>query len=463
MISYFNFKQFGQTVLITNDFGRYQFLTKDQFAGFLKNELSKEDPVYSELEKKFFILEKPSDILSEDKIYAIREMKNYLFTGTSLHIFVVTNACNLNCVYCQAKDKSSTLCGFMTPDIGKKAIRLALQSPSNDMTFEFQGGEPLLNFDVIKEMILESERLKGDKRISYTMVSNLLLLTDDKLDFLQKYKVNVSTSLDGPRHVQENNRRMKIKGSSYDVVMEGYQKLKERGIAAGAIETTTRYSLSYPEEIVDAYKDMGIPGMFIRPLTPLGFAKADWDEIGYEPEEFLDFYRKAFLRILEINKEGILFPELLAVYFLKKILQGFSLNYMELRSPCGAATGQLCYYYDGNVYTCDEGRMVAEMGNNAFKLGTVDSTYDELIDCPVCKATQAASVIESLPSCADCVYQPYCGVCPVVTYAMEGNVFPRSPKWYRCEVYKGIQDMLFEMIRENNDEIMAIFHRWIEN
>lgn len=462
MIGHLNFKQFENSILITNDFGRYQFLEKKQFAKLLNNRLLQTDPLYEELRKKHFIVENYYDLLSEERIHAIREMKNYLFSGTSLQIFVVTNTCNLNCIYCQAKHKGAKQRGMMTMEIGKKAIHLAMQSPSSDMTFEFQGGEPLLNFPVIKEMILEAERVKGDKKLSYTMVSNLFYLTDDKLEFLEKYNVRVSTSLDGPKHVQEYNRRNKGLKSSYDIVRQKYQHLQERGIGAGAIETTTRYSLKFPEEIVSTYLDMGMHGVFIRPLTPLGFAKADWAEIGYEPEEFLDFYRRALKKILEINQEGTIFPEFLASYFLKKIFKGFSYNYMELRSPCGAATGQLTYYYNGNVYTCDEGRMVAEMGDDAFKLGTVDNSYEEIINSPICKATQAASLLETMPSCSDCVYMPYCGVCPVVTYAMDGDIFPKRPKGYRCKIYMGIQDILFEYINKGEPEIMEVFRRWTD-
>ena len=461
MLNHFNFKRFNKGFLITNDFGKYLFLSNEEFQKYLSDNINKEDELYQVLKSKYFILESKSDLLADDKIHAIREIKNYLFGSTSLHIFAVTNACNLSCIYCQAKDKSSLLGGFMSPEIGKKAVGLALQSPCQDLTFEFQGGEPLLNFGVIKDMIEECERTKGEKRVQYTMVSNLLALTDDKLEYLAKYNVKVSTSLDGPRNVQEFNRRMKIPGSSYDIVCEQYKKLQKCGIGGGAIETTTRYSLKYAREIVDEYLNIGMKGIFIRPLTPLGFAKADWDQIGYTPEEFLVFYKEAFNRILEINKEGTVFPEFLATYFLKKILQGYSFNYMELRSPCGAVTGQLSYYYDGSVYTCDEGRMVSEMGDCAFKLGTVENSYDEIIESPVCKVTQAASVIESLPGCSDCVYQPYCGVCPVVTYAMDKDIFPRGPKGFRCKVYMGIQDFLFGLIEDGNDETMKILNSWI--
>ena len=120
--------------------------------------------------------------------------------------------------------------------------------------------------------------------------------------------------------------------------------------------------------------------------------------MGYSPEEFMAFYKKAFDHILDINKKGIHFPELHATYFLRKILHGDSDNYMELRSPCGAGIGQMSYYYNGNVYTCDEGRMMGEAGDDMFLLGNVHSdSYDDMVGKKTCRAVCAASVVETLP------------------------------------------------------------------
>lgn len=201
--------------------------------------------------------------------------------------------------------------------------------------------------------------------------------------------------------------------------------------------------------------------MFIRPLTPLGFAKDDWSKIGYSAEEFLNFYRETFEYILKLNKEGTFFSELTATYFLSKILNGTAYNFMELRSPCGAGIGQMCYYYDGNVYSCDEGRMVAEAGDPAFKIGTVDNSYDEIVQNPICKALVISSTNEAIPACSDCVYQPYCGVCPIINYALEGDIFTRSVKNYRCKIYKGIQDILFNIII-NRPEDKKILESWLQ-
>ena len=110
---------------------------------------------------------------------------------------------------------------------------------------------------------------------------------------------------------------------------------------------------------------------------------------------------------------------------------------MELRSPCGAGIGQVAITANGNVYTCDEGRMMAEAGDEAFCLGNVfDHDYDDWIHSSCCEAICSASLLDTLPGCCDCVYKPYCGVCPVVNYAIYGNIMHVSSE--RCKIYKGI-------------------------
>ncbi len=102
---------------------------------------------------------------------------------------------------------------------------------------------------------------------------------------------------------------------------------------------------------------------------------------------------------------------------------------MELRSPCGATLGQMSYYYDGNIFTCDEGRMLYEMGDSSFLLGNVyNDSYMDMIGSDICKTLCKSSIIESLPKCNNCVYQPYCGTCPVVNYASDKDLFSKNPK-----------------------------------
>lgn len=448
--NYFNFKQWKDKMLLTNEQGRYILLGKRDFLNLVNKRydlLSKE--ILQTLKDRFFIYDIDEDIFIEKVANAYRDNKQYLFSATSLHIFVMTNACNMCCVYCQAQDSAQEKKGKMQEMTAKAAVDIALQSPNEYLTFEFQGGEPLLNFETIKYIVEYSEQNKNHKQIQYSLVTNTLLLNEEMIQFFKKYDVSISTSLDGCKEVHNSNRP-KIDGDgTYDYVSRNIKWLQSNDIQVGAIETTTKISLKNAEKIIETYHNLGLNHLFIRPLTPLGYAKEHWAEIGYEPEEFLKFYKQCILILLEHNRNGIRMSEGHARIFLKKILTGYSENYMELRSPCGAGIGQMAYYYDGNIYTCDEGRMVAEMGDQMFCLGNVNySTYDDLMENRVCKVTCQASVLESLPGCCDCVYHPYCGVCPVISYASDNSIYTRESNIYRCKIYKGILDILFEILLE---------------
>lgn len=464
MINHFNFSRVAPNrYLVTNDFGRYLYLSSEEFKRLALGEVTRQDSLYQRLHDNLFIFE-PVELFSSETAIDLRGMKNYVFSATALHIFVLTTACNLNCVYCQAQDQQNQSKCIMSAGTARKAVDVALQSPAKNLTFEFQGGEPLLNFDVIKEIIGYTEGAKADKNVEFTLVSNLSLLTPEIADFLIEHKVNICTSIDGPDFIHNRNRRSASTTGSYSLMKRGANLLRDRHYPFGGIQTTTRYSLPFAKEIVQEYYQLGAPGMFLRPLTPLGFAAADWALIGYTAEEWLSFYKSAFREVLDINRKGAFFPEQHAVYFLKKILQGHALNYMELRSPCGAGLGQLAYYCDGSIYTCDEARMISESGDQSFRLGNVyEDSYQDIVSSSTCKATCAASITESIPGCCDCVYQPYCGICPVVSYARDGDIFPRAPGGYRCRIYKGMLDYLFSILDDGTNGEAEILRSWVED
>lgn len=462
MINYFNFKKYKDKVLITNDMGYYAFLSKEDFSLLIKDEIGDKHPIFAELTQKNFILNGHPFIVTGQAAGDYIRFKGYLRQSASLHIFVLTNRCNMHCKYCQAQSEKSEVYGFMTKEIAKKAVDIALQSPDSMLTFEMQGGEPLLNFDVMKYLIEYTEDNKKDKQIFYSITTNGTLINDDILNFFEKYKVSVSISLDGSQTIQRYNRPMNNGDDSFVYIKKNVPKLKERNIFGGAVLTTTNYSISRWKEIIDTYLSFDCHEIFIRPLTPLGYANDHWKEIGYTVDEFLNFYRNAIEYILQVNRQGVIIREMHAMIFLRKMLSQVSDNYMELRSPCGATVGQVAYYYDGNIYTCDEGRMIAQMGDDSFCLGNVfESSYYNLVKCDSCKAICGASILECLPGCSDCVYSPYCGTCPATTYALEHSIYTRSYKNYRCKTYSGMLDILFELLL--NDENKSIFESWIEN
>lgn len=459
-LNYFNFKEFAGKMLLTNDMGRYAFVEKPDFQAFLAGKLDVKSPIGQELLEKGMAFDSSAIQFSEKNKWRLLEAKSYMASATSLHIFVVTTACNMNCVYCQANNGTTTPNCFMDAETAERAVDIALQSPEEYMSFEFQGGEPLLNYEIIRHIIEYTEEKRQDKSIDYNVVSNLTLLTDEMLDFFCKYRVSISTSVDGCELVHNMNRPFKDGTGTFALVRSGIEKVKERGIRIGAIETTTRQALPYAAELIDTYRELGFDSIFIRHLTRLGKAAASWQQIGYTADQFLSFYRSAVDALIKINTQGIAILEQHAAILLKRI-NGVSSNYMELRSPCGGGIGQLAYFADGRVFTCDEGRMLAEMGNDAFLLGNVfKDTYESLVTGSACRTVCAASTLETIPSCCDCVYQPYCGTCPVVNYALTDDILEKEPRSFRCRVYAGMLDYLFKLIMDNDQETVAVLNRW---
>lgn len=465
MINFFNFKgldEHNSRYLITNDLGRYLFVSKDELVSLIRNKVDYASNFGKIAVSNYFCYNGSLQAFTEQLKPLYRDSKNYLFTATSLHIFVVTNACNMKCVYCQAQNGKILPNGMMSKETAKKAVDIAMSCPTPCISIEFQGGEPLINFEVIKYIVEYADQIaiENNKTVEYNLVSNLTLLTDEIIDYIHQHNIGVSTSIDGDEILHDQNRMLRDNQGSYQLVMQGINRLRSHGVEFGAIQTTTRKSLTKARDIIDTYVSLGLHSVFIRNLTPLGCASEHWLEIGYSAKEFVEFYKECFDYILELNLAGVDIQEGHATLMLSKILSGYAVNYMELRSPCGAGVGQIAYYYDGNIYTCDEGRMLAEMGNDAFKLGTIDDSYDDLMNCDNCKAACVSSVLESLPSCSDCIYSPFCGTCPVINYALGQDIYCHEPNDYKCLIYKGILDTIFDALQVSEKE--KILKSWVE-
>lgn len=459
--NYFNYKQVNDKYLLTNDIGRYVFLTKDQFYRFLMDKLESEEEITAALKENYFLYDTSDYDFVEEAGSAFRDYRRNLFQGAALHIFVLTKQCNQQCVYCQAStdlDKSTV----MSKDTARRAVDLALQAPAKYLTFEFQGGEPLMNFEILKYIVEYTKSKETDKEVDFSVVSNLMLLDEEKFEFLTEHQVSICTSLDGDEALHNQNRPY-FKQNTFEILAKKLAVIRKKGAAVSAIQTTTRYSLEYYKELVDQCVSFGFGQLIVRPLTPLGYAEKNWDKIGYSVEEFLDFYRHILEYILKLNQEGTFIAEGHARIFLNKIFNHDAGNYMELRSPCGGAIGQLAYYYNGKVYSCDEARMLAEMGDDSFCLGNVyEDQYNDLMATPACKVLAKASCLEGLGDCCECVYHPYCGTCPVINYARYKTVYPNLAKEYRCSIYKGIQNLIFEKLCENDPKVVEIFRSWCQ-
>lgn len=456
----FRFTPFRDRVLLTNDAGKYAFLTPEEFRLFVSDRLDLHSETWRMLCSRCFATEDSQEAYLRTARPAVVGNHAYLFKGTSLFILAVTNRCNNRCVYCQAHGCAQP--ADMSSETARAIIDRIAETDAEGFTIEFQGGEPLENMPAIRAAVERAKDVLAGRDYSLCLVSNLALMTDEIASFLAENGISVSTSLDGPKDLHDANRPQAGGRGSYNAMLNGLKLLRRHGIRPGAIQTTTRASLPRAKDIIAEYQSLGFDSLFLRPLTRLGEAGKAWVRIGYTPEEFLVFYREGFDAIMQLNRSGMRFAEAHASIFLAKLLGDTAPNYMELRSPCGAGIGQMAFTASGDVFTCDEGRMLSEMGDDTFRLGNVfDSGYNTWIESTACRATCSASLLETLPTCCDCVYQPYCGVCPVVNYALEGSLFSSRPNQDRCKIYRGMLDHLMGYLLENRSEDMDILRSWL--
>jgi His-Xaa-Ser system radical SAM maturase HxsB len=466
---FFRFKELNGDYLITNQIGEFCFLNHHEFDKFIAGEIEQAYPNrFSELRSKSFI----RDQLDINGLVSKYSLKNAsLLCGPSLHIVVVTLRCDHKCTYCQTSSQSLKAEGLdMSLETAQKVVDTIFESPSKNITIEFQGGEPLVNWDVVKFTVdyAQKKNKLRKKKLLFSFVSNLTFLDKDKLAFITKNNIAVCTSLDGPESIHNKNRVSIIKNlNSYNNTVKWIKKIntiikrsKKYRYKINALPTITRQSLPHARIIVDEYVRIGMDGIFLRQVSPFGLTNKN-DRVNISGQEFSKFYREALDYIIELNLKGKNFYERTAKIFLTKILLNKDPNFLDIRSPCGAGIGQMAYNFNGKVYTCDEGRMLSATGDELFYLGNIsENSYQELINKDVVKSVCLASCLDNIPVCSDCVYNPYCGVCPVYNYVSQGNIFSKGTFNEKCLVNMDILDYLFEKIQ--NKQIKQIFSGWVK-
>jgi uncharacterized protein len=462
----FRFLRFDDArTLVTNDAGELHFLANDDFARFVGHELAPESETWLDLKAKHFLFDGDSAAPFELLVTKYRTKKAFLDGFTALHLFVVSLRCEHSCHYCQVSRVSSDHARYdMSEETARRALDLVFRSLAPRLKIELQGGEPLLHFERVRQIVLEAEaRARGAGReIELVVTTNLALLDNSMLAFFREHGVFLSTSLDGPQALHDANRPRPGNDSHARLVANlarAREVLGEDRIAA--LMTTTRRSLQAPREIVDEYVRLGFTSIFLRPLSPYGFARRSVSTTGYAMPEFLDFYVRALDRILEVNDGGTFLVETYAQLLLTRMLTPFATGYVDLQSPAGAGIGAVVYNYDGDVYASDEARMLAEMGDKRFRLGNVHTdSYAAIFGGATLRALVSASVAESIPGCSDCAFLPYCGADPVHHYATTGDVVPHIPSSdFHQKNFFIIRHLL--SLYERDAAIRRIFRSWL--
>ena len=305
-------------VFLTNSFGGRATISEEEFNNLCKEEINSGSNIPDCLIKQGFISEM-LDVGSLGNNWA--QNHSFIFLPPILHIMVMTSRCNMQCVYCQAGSPGKQSDNYdMTWETAKKSVDFAFNTPSNVLNFEFQGGEPLLNWEVIKKTVkyIRNKEKECGKSSFISLISNFLLMDDEKAEFLLQNEASICTSLDGPKYIHSKNRRSKD-DASYDAVRKWIEYFRKRHdeqsgslyrvFMPGAIVTVTKNSIGHAKEIIDEYLSLGLGGLYIRPVSQIGFADKNWDNIGISPEEFIEFYREALTYILEVNRNGTSFSE----------------------------------------------------------------------------------------------------------------------------------------------------------
>jgi uncharacterized protein len=464
----FRFTRFaGDRVLVVNEGGDWLMLGSSDFIEFAEFRLDNRSASYDDLKSKHFLFDSDSLVPFELLVAQYRTRKSFLAGFTQLHLFVVTLRCEHSCHYCQVSRVSADRPRYdMTSETAARSLDLVFRSRSPVLKLEFQGGEPLLNFDLIRGIIEDAERRNRDagRHLEYVVTTNLALIDDEMLEFFREHRVLISTSLDGPAALHDANRP-RPGGDSHARALNGIERARSAlgHDRVAALMTTSKRSLEYPEAIVDEYVARGFRSIFLRALSPYGFAARTSQAAGYDGREFLDFYVRALDHILAINRAGTTFVESYAQLLLTRMLTPFPTGYVDLQSPAGAGIGAALYNYDGDVYVSDEGRMLAEMGDRRFRLGNVHTnTYEELFGGPTLREITSAGVAEALAGCSDCAFLPWCGADPVFNYATQGDMSGHRP----TSDFHRKHDFLFRHLLElyeRDADARRIFRAWVSN
>ena len=451
----------GGRVFLSNAMGGNIVMDGRQFDSFISGGMS-EAEMPDGLAEQGFVREFAS---RKDYSAAIRRRYFEGWKAPHVHIISLNALCRLNCVYCcastSAKDRR-----IMSKETADRVLDLIFSLDPEQYLLEFQGGEPLMTFALLKYIVLKAKKMAfaRKKPVFFSVVTNLQECDEEKFKFLTEHNVTVCASLDGPDYVHDKNRPFANRDGNGSHEKAAYwlrrfaDYAEENGTEMpNAICTVTKYSLPYPNEIVDEFIKCGLLRAQLGPVDPLGRAALAWDRIGVSSSEFIDFYSRAINYIIDLNRKGIMAYEKAALAFAKQVNGTARPRYQNLD-----ILFRLAYNWDGGIYGSDEARMLSNSGDEYFRLGSVyDDSFKSIIRKPLAIRLIASSLTElRQPMCSRCPSSLYCRVPPVYNYITQGNIHGNMAANERCRLFRQVYDMLSE--KNSVPENAAIFRHWSE-
>ena len=352
----------------------------------------------------------------------LKEKTSGVIKALCLHI---AHTCNLNCSYCFASQgKYHGDRAVMSFEVGKRALDFLIENSGSrrNLEVDFFGGEPLMNFDVVKQLVAYArsvEKEKG-KNFRFTLTTNGLLIDDDVIDFANREMSNVVLSLDGRQEIHDRFRVDYAGKGSWERIVPKFQKLVE---ARGGKNYYMRGTFTHanPDFLKDIQQmlDLGFTELSMEPVV---CAEGDPSELTMEDLPIvLEQYEKLAELMLERDKAGKPFT----FYHYMIDLTGGPCIYKRI-SGCGSGTEYMAVTPWGDLYPCHQ-----FVGEEAFKLGDIwngvtnTEKQNEFACCNV----------YARPECRDCWAKLYCsGGCAANAYHSTGTV--TGVYQYGCELFR---------------------------
>lgn len=325
----------------------------------------------------------------------------------------IAHDCNLACKYCFAEEgEYHGRRGLMSFEVGKKALDFLVENSGSRVNLEvdFFGGEPLMNWDVVKRLVEYGRSIEKEKNknFRFTLTTNGVLLNDEIEEFLNKEMANVVLSLDGRKEVNDRMRPFRTGQGSYDLIVPKFQEFaKSRKDKDYYIRGTfTRYNLDFSNDIIH-FADLGFDQISIEPVVgpeddPFSIREQDLPQI-------MEEYDKLALEYLDRKEKGKGFN---FFHFQIDLDQGPCV-YKRL-SGCGSGSEYLAVTPWGELYPCHQ-----FVGDEKFMLGTVD----EGITNPEVVEEFKKCNVYSKEKCRNCFAKFYCsGGCAANSYNFHGTI-----------------------------------------
>lgn len=337
----------------------------------------------------------------------------------------VAHSCNLACAYCFAgQGKYRGERALMPLEVGRRALEFLVEHSGSrrNLEVDFFGGEPLLNWDVVKQLVAYARELENThgKRFRFTLTTNGVLLDGEVTEFLNREMHNVVLSLDGRRQVNDRLRKTPSGGGSYDLIVPKFQAfVKARGSRGYYMRGTfTRENLDFVEDILHmadlGFKELSMEPVVSAPGDPAALSEADL------PKLFEQYERLAQVMI-EREKAG----EGFTFYHYMLDLTGGPCIHKRLQG-CGSGTEYLAVTPSGELYPCHQ-----FVGEPEYRLGDLESGVTNV----ALRERFAAADVLSRGACQGCWAKLWCsGGCAANAHHAAGSI--EGVYAVGCELFK---------------------------